>query len=75
MPGTLGKITQSRGKGGRSPRTVYASNKFGIFEEINGGLHVTTLSAGGHRGLTVKDGLIYWFFRMIHEKGLKDPDQ
>jgi hypothetical protein len=74
MPGDLGKVTKSKGKGGKPAKTVYASDKFGIFED-GGILHITTLEAGGHRGLTQKDGLIYWMLKTIYEKGLNDPDR
>ena len=74
MPGKFGKITKSKGKKGQAPRAVYLSDKFGLFRERTR-LHVTTLGASGHKGLTEKDGLIYWMFNMLYEKGLKYPDR
>lgn len=72
MPGIKGKIT--RAKGGRQ-RSVYLSDRFGIWQEGDN-LHLTFLKNQDlHTSITPRDGLLYDALMMLYQFGLRGADQ
>lgn len=68
MPGVRGKITRS--KGGQQ-RSVYLSDRFGIWQEGDG-LHFTSLKNQDlHTSITPRDGLLYDALMMLYQHGLR----
>lgn len=70
MPGTRGQITKAKGDNAKS---VYLSDKFGVWPE-NDGLHITFLKGKQqlHTSLTPRDGLLFDAFMMLHTYGLRE---
>ncbi len=70
MPGTRGQITKAKGDNAKS---VYLSDKFGVWPE-NDGLHITFLKGKQqlHTSLTPRDGLLFDVFQMLHMYGLRE---
>ena len=68
MAGAKGEITRSaRG----SQKSVYLSDRFGIWQEGTN-LHFTSLTTQGfHTTITPRDGLLYHALMMLYNHGLR----